>query len=283
MIRVVAIALLVGGLASAAVVSRVRLERDIDTGRKEQDLLYLPNGRYLKFASLGQAPLVADIVYLWAIQFYSNYSREGRYRYVEHIFGEVIPELDPLYVDPYWLGAMILSVEVGDVDAALRLLELGFENNPEAWILPYLAGWEAEQAGMPIRAADYFDQSIHVDGAPYWVRRMVPGMLARGGRIGDAIAAWQDVLDDPEADERSRAVAERWLKTLGIREQIENAEAAVERFRLSYGRRPRSLGELVSAGLLPAVPVSSDGSPFDYDPATGRIVSDESRIVGVDR
>ena len=136
---------------------------------------------------------------------------------------------------------------------------------------------------MPIRAAKYFDQSIHVDGAPYWVRRMVPGMLARGGRIGEAIAAWQDVLDDPEADERSRAVAERWLKTLGIREQIENAEAAVERFRLSYGRRPRSHGELVSAGLLPAVPVSSDGSPFDYDPATGRIVSDEGRIVGADR
>jgi tetratricopeptide (TPR) repeat protein len=280
---VVAIILLIGSLASAAVASRVRLERDVEAARPEQELLYLPNGRYLKFVSLGQAPLVADIVYLWAIQFYSNYTREGRYRYVEHIFGEVIPELDPMYIDPYWLGAMILSVEVKDVDGALRLLEQGFENNPEAWILPYLAGWEADRAGMSIRAAEFFASASGVETAPYWVRRMVPGMLARGGRLDDAIASWREVLHDPEADERSRDIAERWLETLRIRKEIEEVETAVARFLASHERFPRSLGELVTVGLLPAVPVSADGNPFDYDAATGRVVNDEGRIVGVDR
>ena len=76
----------------------------------EQQLLYLPSGQYLRVASLGHPSVVADFVYLWAIQYYSNYEREDRFRYVEHIFGSVIPELDPRYMDTYSLGTLILTV-----------------------------------------------------------------------------------------------------------------------------------------------------------------------------
>ena len=38
-------------------------------------------------ASLGQAQVMADLLYLWAIQYYSSYDREDRGRYVEHLFG----------------------------------------------------------------------------------------------------------------------------------------------------------------------------------------------------
>ena len=32
-----------------------------------------------------------------------------RFKYLEHIYTNVISELDPLYVDPYLVGAMILE------------------------------------------------------------------------------------------------------------------------------------------------------------------------------
>ena len=138
--RIVAIAALVLGVAAASV-GAVSLHQVENTG-DDNDLLYLPNGRYLKIASLGHSALVADLVYLWSIQHYSDYEREDRFRYVEHVFGNVIAELDPGFTDAYSLGAMILSVEARDLPGALRLLELGMERNPGDWILPYIAGWE---------------------------------------------------------------------------------------------------------------------------------------------
>ena len=67
--------------------------------------------KYLRVASLGYASVAADVLYLWSIQYYSNFQIEDRYKYVDHIYSGVITELDPHYFDPYWIGAMILSVD----------------------------------------------------------------------------------------------------------------------------------------------------------------------------
>ena len=91
--RIVAVLLLALAMVAASSFSRIGLEGPAGSEAEEKELLYLPNGRYLKLVSLGQASLVADVVYLWAIQFYSDYGREDRYTYLQHIFGEVIPEL----------------------------------------------------------------------------------------------------------------------------------------------------------------------------------------------
>jgi len=278
--RIVAVLLLVLAMVATSSFARGRLERPSNSGSDHKELLYLPNGRYLKLVSTGQASLVADFVYLWAIQFYSDYGREDRYTYLKHIFGEVIPELDPLYVDPYWLGAMILSVEVRDVDGALALLEKGMENNPSAWILPYLAGWEAEGADRPLQAAAYFERAAAIPDSPSYLRRMGAGMLVRAGRIDDALRDWEEVLHDPQSDEISRVIAARWLRILETRKTIQSLEGTVQAFRDRFGRPPRRLDELAAAGLIASVPVDPDGAPYSYDPATGRVSSPAGRILG---
>ena len=262
--------------------ARLRLEDPTGLAPSDKELLYLPNGRYLKLVSLGQASLVADVVYLWAIQFYSDYGREDRYTYLRHIFGEVIPQLDPRYVDPYWLGAMILSVEVGDVDGALELLEQGMAANPEAWILPYLAGWEAEGAGRTLEAAKYFERAAAIPDAPSFTRRMGVGMLVRAGRFDEALRSWGEVLDDPGSDEISRVIAERWIRILETRKTVGSLEAAVRVFEQRHGRLPRILDELVATGLVETVPIDPDGNRYDYDPRSGRVSSPAGRILGVD-
>ena len=84
--------LLVLVAGAVTVVSGRSLERLSAERPTEASLLYLPNGQHLKLASLGQAPVLADLIYLWAIQYYSVYEREDRFRYVEHVFGNVIAE-----------------------------------------------------------------------------------------------------------------------------------------------------------------------------------------------
>jgi len=272
---IVGLAVLVGATA----LGRSDLAALAPERRTSEDLLYLPNGRYLQAASLGHASLLADLVYIWAIQYYSDYEREDRYRYVEHVFGDVITRLDPHYVDAYWLGAVILSVEANDLQGALRLLDKGMQANPDNWILPYLAGWECYHARDMRRAAEYFSRATAVSGAPPAVRRMQAGALSRAGDLRDAIALWQAVRDDPASDEASRTIARHQLRTLAQQLDVETLGQAAARFRNDNGAWPRSLETLVRRGYISRVPSDPWGRPYRYDPASGRITASSGRVL----
>jgi tetratricopeptide (TPR) repeat protein len=260
--------------------ARGRLVALEEAGQGTKELLYLPNGKYLKAISLGHAPLVADGVYLWAIQYYSDYDRQDRYRYVEHVFGSVVAELDPRYTDPYWLGAIILTTEASDLDGGLRLLDKGFANNPTEWILPYLAGWECDRASQDARAADYFDRAANAPGAPRALFRLKAGMTARTGDLRTAIALWKEVLDDPKNDDSARQIAKRQIRTLAVKADVQDLDRAIAGFRERTGHAPRALADLVRAGLMATIPLDPDGNPYVYDSSSGTVSSAVSRVLG---
>ena len=245
-----------------------------------EELLYLPNGKHLKIMSLGHANVLADGIYLWAIQYYSNYEREHRQRYVEHIFGDVITELDPRYVDAYWLGALILVVESHDLEAALRLLEKGIERNPDRWILPYLAAWECYHGQQYSRAAAFFEQAADIPGAPAAVRRMRAGMLTKVGSLTESLSIWHEILEDPASDSTSLVIAKRKIRELETRRDVQILQAAVQRFQKENGRYPVRLGELAERRYIRALPLASDGRPYRYDAESGTVSSKSGRILG---
>jgi tetratricopeptide (TPR) repeat protein len=245
----------------------------------ERELLYLPNGEHLKLMSLGHASLLADMIYLWAIQYYSNYERADRYRYVEHVFSNVITELDPHYIDAYWLGALILIVEAQDLDAGIRLLDKGARENPGNWILPYLAAWESYRAARYDAAAAYFEQAAGIPGAPPVVRRMRAGMLGKSGSLRDAIALWREMLEDPAVDARSKAIAERQVRDLQVRLDLLELNEALVRFRADNGRAPAQLSELAQRSYIGSVPRDPEGRVYRYDPATGTVSSSAERVL----
>lgn len=280
MVRRALILALVLGCFLLATLSLQQLEAVASSRGGDQQLLYLPNGKYMKLASLGQAPFLSDLVYLWAIQYYSNYSREDRFEFVEHVFSDVIAELDPHNVDPYWLGAMILSVEAGDDDAALRLLDKGFAYNPDEWVLPYLAGWTAHHAGLYKRASDYFDLAANVSTAPPVVLRLRAGMIKRMGDLEEALALWNQVIDDPRCDEKSRRIAKRQIRDLTVRWELKVLQAAVDRFRIQNGQTPKRLEQLVAGNYISSLPLDPDGVAYRYDSRTGEVSSVAVKILG---
>jgi hypothetical protein len=237
----------------------------------ETPLMYLPNGKHLRVASLGHAGTVADFVYLWAIQYYADYTQADRARYVEHVFGSVIPDLDPRFVDAYALGALILAVEVRDLDAALRVLERGMGENPDQWILPYVAGWECYHAGRPDLAARYLAQAAEIPGAPGVLVRNQAGMVARSGDLRGAWRVWRDIHDDPGQDESTRRIALARMNDLEIRIELGELQDAVDTFRDRTGRIPSGVEALLRAGLIQEPPFDPDGEPYRIDAATGTV------------
>src|SRR5881397_516312 len=61
--------------------------------------------------------------------------------YLEQIYGQVITELDPHYLDPYLIGALIMNAEARKPEMALALLDRGIARNPDQWILAFEAGF----------------------------------------------------------------------------------------------------------------------------------------------
>ncbi len=273
------IVVLVVACTVATTWSGMRLERKAGPEQREKSLLLLPNGKYLKVASLGQAPLLADLVYLWAIQYYSVYEREDRFRYVRHIFGDVIAELDPHYIDAYWMGALILIVEAKDLEAGLELLEQGMQANPDNWILPYLAGWECYHADRYDCAEQYFARSEAMPEAPIYVKRTRIGMAAAKGDLRRAYAMWLDVLRDPAADAGTIGIAERQLRHLKGKIDVQEIQAWVGKFRLDNRRWPNSLNELIRSGYTDALPLDPFGRPYAYDPLSGIVAAPRDRIL----
>lgn len=251
--------------------SGFKLDRLATARNEAEDLLYLPNGDYLQVASLGQAPLLADIIYLWAIQFYAEYDREDRFRYVEHVFGDVIVKLDPHFIDAYWMGAMILSVEAHDVDAALKLLDKGIANNPDSWMLAWIAAWESYHANRLEQAVHYFEIASEIPDAPDSVRRMRAGLLGKAGDTRRALELWFEIYNAPLTDERSRGIAKRQLRRLKQRADLEDLTKIIGIFKERTGRLPRSMQELEVSGDLAVVPLDFDGQAYHYDPSSGAV------------
>ena len=277
--RWIAAGLLAAALGGASLSARV-LERLTPARGRAEQLLYLPNGRHLRVLSLGHAPLLADLIYVWAIQYYSEYDTADRFRYVRHVFGDVIAELDPHYIDAYWLGAMILIIEARDLEGGLSLLDLGIERNPDQWILPYLAAWECQMASRPECAKRYFERAAAVPGAPPITRRMHAALLARTGALEEALRLWLAVLEDPASDDLSRAIAKRKVSEVRAKIDVSALRQAIETFRIDNGRAPHDLAELRRRGYIREVPTDPSGQPYAYDAATARVTSAAGRVLG---
>ena len=255
--------------------SQAWLETRADPPETAARLLYVPNGRFLEVASLGHATFVADLIYLWSIQHYSTYTSDAdRFGFLEHLYSKVIARLDPQFVDPYLVGALLLAIEGHDLEGAFRLLDQGMAANPDAWLLPYEAGfWAYDMAHQYDRAAAYFDRAMAIPGAPVHTRRLHAEMFNKRGDKATSLRLWTAVLDDAGDDERVRAIAANHVHDLSIDLHVQQFTAAIESYVSRHGRRPVRLEALVDDGLLAALPVDPDGRRYDYDVSTGAITS----------
>ncbi|MFQ5701354.1 MAG: hypothetical protein ACE5HU_05865 [Acidobacteriota bacterium] len=235
------------------------------------EVLYLPSGKYLKMISLGFSDVLADLIYIWSIQYYSNYDGDDRSQYLEHIYKNVISELDPHYIDPYLLGALIMALEQGDPEMALRLLDKGIAANPDEWILPFEAGFTCyDNLKDYARAARYFEKAMNDPNAPIPITRLRAEMYNKMGDKRSSLRYWTQIHDTADND-YVRDISERHMHDLAIEVDLESLHKAVDAYKARHGIDPTGLEMLVREGLIERVPLDPDGKSYLYNPATGEI------------
>jgi len=278
---VLALWLAIVGCMAVWIVAQRAVDRQRTLWPEVYPLLFLPNGRYLSAASLGFHVLLADVIYLWSIQYYGHrLTAEGRI-YLWRIY-TTIADLDPAFIDAYTTGALVMASDMSDPEMAVELLDLGMENNPQSWQLPNEAGWYSYMSLQDTEAAErYFELASQKPDAPSWTARLRAHMRVEQGDTLAAILLWEKILVEAEAtgDELAVAIASQRVPDLYSQYAIEEIEAAIERFETEQGRSPDSLAMLTRLGLLPQTmyydsedrPLNWFEEPFVFDPATGTV------------
>lgn len=233
-------------------------------------IIYVPSGKFLKYAVFGYSGLAADLVYLWAIQYYSTYEIADRFTYLDHIFA-IIAELDPRYTDPYEIGSMIASQEAQDIPLALRILDRGFAKNPDMWLFPFEAGHIAQVRLKDYNLArEYYRKAMDLPGAPDFTKRLYANAALE---VTDFKTSWETWLEvyNTAADERVKKIASNHLYQVKAEMDIAALKEAIAKFKERYQRLPDELARLVAAGFLTSLPRDLDDKDYAYDPATGDV------------
>jgi hypothetical protein len=215
---------------------------------------------------------MADLIYIWAIQYYSDYTIAERYENLDHIFS-IIAELDPRYLDPYEMGAIIAVYEARDPYLAFKVLDRGLEKNPDQWIFPYQAG---HYATLTIKdyelARQYYKKTMEIEGAPAIAKRLYADAAFKGTDYQTAWQNWKEVYEGTD-DDRIKKIASNHLYQVKSAMDLAQLKDGIEKYRQRYGHFPNNLDQLLSVGILASVPKDMDNNDYIYDPETGEVES----------
>ena len=243
---------------------------------EEPDLLFFNSPALVQKMALGFEPLLADLYWMRTIQYYGRRDDEGRRR---ESFGnlytllDITTTLDPGLQDAYRAGSCFLSepppVGAGRPDLALELLEKGARAHPRDWRLVYERGFVHYLYLKDYAAAgDTWLEAGRVPGAPEWLAGLAAMALSKGGAEEVAVALWRRQYEEATSD-AVRDNARNHLHSLQVKRDLAELRDRIERHRAATGSFPPSL----------RTPRDPMGTPYTYDPRSGRVELDPGSAV----
>ena len=247
----------------------------IRTGGTLEDVLFVSSPKMVKRFSLGYDGLLADIYWTRAVQDFGgrHVARASQYKLLAPLLA-ITTTLDPHLVVAYQFGANFLSPKppngAGMADQAIQLVEFGIQNNPDDWKLYYELGFvyytDMKDYG---RAAEAFARGSKVPNAHPFLKLMAAQMAQHAGDTQMARALWTTTYQSSQ-DRQIRGNALAHLRAIQVEDDVTALQELVGRYGQKTGQLPRSMSDMVAAGLLRAIPLDPTNRPYKLTPE-GRI------------
>lgn len=176
--------------------------------------LYLPSGKFVEQLSLGYREVVADAVWLSAVQYYGDF-RKGNHdlKYFRGLI-DITTTLDPHFIFAYVFGALVVSEDVGAFDEGMDILKQGMAHNPASWQLPFeIAFLNFINRQDTQMAARYFELASRMPGAPEYTRRFAAFVYSKAGDTESSIRMWEEYMEHTD-NPYLKELAERYIEKL---------------------------------------------------------------------
>ncbi len=270
--RLVWITLIVAPVLFAAIAAlQVSIDARTRSMASQKQELLLRSGPLVKKLSLGYDPLLADIYWTRAVQYYG--ARIGQPHADFDLLWPLLDlttTLDSRLLPAYRFGAIFLSeplpIGAGRTDLAVDLVKRGIAANPDAWQLDsdlgFLYYWR--QKDYPNAAAAYLVAS-RVPNSPPWLKLMAARVADKGGSIETSRMIWSELYESTK-NPRVRENAFEKLRGLKAQEDKMHLDELAEDYRKRFGYSPASTKEMRDAGILNGIPLDPDGLPYRIGP-----------------
>jgi tetratricopeptide (TPR) repeat protein len=249
-----------------------RLQLGIDAQRadilEERNDLLITSPKLLKTASLEFAPLLAEIYWTRAVQYYGekHAANDANLMLLWPLLN-IATTLDPNLLPAYRFGAMFLSDApprgAGRPDLAVELIERGIRANPDYWRFYEDLGfiYYFDMKDYPKASQAFLDGSKNPD-AKIWMKVMAAKIAAEGESYETSIFLWHDVYQSA-TDPATKQGALEHLQLLQARHDCKQLDLLGDEYEKRFAHRATRLSQFVQAGLLPGVPVDPLGFPYE--------------------
>ncbi|MBS0169389.1 MAG: hypothetical protein JSR62_03470 [Nitrospira sp.] len=253
------------------------IDRDRNGIARAEQLAYLPKGEYLKLAVLGYRQVVADLIWLQAVQ-HIGAKRDTQlgYTWTYHAV-DVLTDLDPTFVPPYQATGLFLGVLAGRHEEGVAILKKGIEHNPGSWHLPFLAGYISYYERCdPAAGGEFFRLAARVPGAPAYLPQLAARMTMESGDSSAALE-FLDRFSRSVTDERVREALYRRMKEVVQEQDLRQLEDGIRRYRARYSQAPAKLDDLLLRGIMTRLPVDPLGGQYELNSLTGTVSATSTR------
>jgi hypothetical protein len=237
---------------------------------QEPDDLVLRSGPLLKAMSLEYAPLMADLYWTRAVQYYGN-KHASHQANIELLWPllDVTTTLDPNLIIAYRFGSMFLSEPppsgAGKPELGIELLQRGIRANSEFWRfyedLGFIFYFELRDYR---HAAEAFLEGSKKPGAMIWMKAFAARISEKGETLETSVMLWSEIYNST-SDPSIKRNAEIHLQLLRARADCEQLNKLSAEYKKRTGRPPGQVRDLVNAGLLPGVAVDPVGVVYFFD------------------
>jgi len=274
--RTIPAALLFGAAVLVAVGANAFVAPEIEKRRVatnlEEELAFYPSGELIRQVTGGFPNLVADLLWLRAIQYYGEHRKTDLvFDRAAHVF-EVLTDLDPHFIEAFRFGALVVVEDAGDPERGMELLRKGIRANPDCWELFFDLGFHYFRRGDHDAAATYFRRASLIEGAPPRVARFAAAAEKRRGGLEMAERLWEEILRTTE-NEMFQEAAVFALKGIAAARDTTLLAAQGRLFHERHGRYPRDPAEMIEAGLLDQIPIEPYGARYLIHPENGEVRS----------
>jgi hypothetical protein len=253
-----------------------RIDATLGAYRAQEEVLYVSSGRDVRRLAPGFDGLAADLYWLRTVQYFGGqrlFARDKKFELLRPLI-EITTDLDPRLVIAYKYGATFLSeplpIGAGRPQEGIEVLEKGVAAMPDDWRMRQELGFfhfvfrhDAQ------RAAQILLEASRLPGAAFWLKNLAAMVLAKDGQRESSRQIWGQIYKQSEGPMRDNA--QRHLQVLDAYDLADKVQSLVAEFARRKGRRPETLDELQSAGLVSGPVVDQSGMPFLYDRESGTV------------
>jgi len=261
-----------------------RIDAQLGAYRAQEEVLYLWSGQHVRRLVPGFEGLAADVYWLRTVQYYGGqrlFARDKKFELLLPLI-EITTTLDPRLVIAYKYGATFLCESppegAGRCDLGIKVLEKGVAVMPENWRLRQDLGFfHFVFLRDPQRSAEILMEASKLPGAAFWLQNLAAMVLAKGGQRESSRAIWRQIHDQSDGPMKENAL--QHIEVLDAYDAADALQSLVQTVEQRTGRRPETLDELRSAGLIGRPPVDGSGAPFLYDRQSGTVrVAPQSKL-----